>query len=157
MVSDTMVIRAPKNVVWKYIASHPLNTSHSDYWLFNIGLPCPVQSTIAADSIGAERKCVFSNGATFDERIVESKPEEIFTFDIVKQPDDPEIIGHIVVQRGQFILQENPDGTTTLIGNSWYRLNVYPVWYYDLWAVDITRHVHLRVMNHIKALSENDL
>lgn len=156
MVSDTMIIHAPKKIAWKYVASHPLNTREPDYWLFNIGLPCPVQSTISADSIGAQRKCIFSNGATFDERIVENKPEEIFTFDIVKQPADPEIIGHIVVQRGQFILKENSDGTTTLIGNSWYKLNVYPVWYYDLWAVDITRNVHLRVMNHIKTLAEND-
>jgi len=58
MVSDTMIIHAPKKVVWKYIASHPLNASQSEYWLFNIGLPCPVQSTVTADSIGAERKCV---------------------------------------------------------------------------------------------------
>lgn len=157
MVSDTMIIRAPKNVVWKYIASHPFNARKPDYWLFNVGLPWPVKSTVTADSVGAERKCVFSNGVTFEERIVESTPEEIFVFDIVKQPADPEIIGHIVVQRGEFILHENADGTTTLIGNSWYRLNVYPAWYYDLWATDITRNVHLHVMNHIKILSENDL
>ncbi len=34
---------------------------------------------------------------------------------------------------------------------------VYPSWYYNLWAEDITREVHLLVMNHIKSLAENDV
>lgn len=157
MVSDEIVINAPKEVVWKYVAQHPVNTTESSYWLFNIGLPCPVQSTITADEVGAERKCIFSNGATFDEVIVENAKDSVFTFDVVRQPADPEIIGHINIERGQFILKENVDGTTTLIGNSWYTLKVYPVWYYDLWAIDITRNVHIRVMEHIKRLAEKDV
>ncbi len=156
-VSDQIIINAPKEVVWKYIAAHPVNTTKPDYWLFNIGLPCPVQSTVTSDIVGAKRKCVFSNNATFDEVVVESDKNNLFTFDIVKQPADPEIIGHINIQRGRFILKENKDGTTTLIGTSWYALKVYPVWYYDLWAVDITRNVHLRVMKHIKMLAEKDV
>ena len=89
--------------------------------------------------------------------MVQSEKENVYTFDIYKQPDDPEIIGHIEIRRGKFILRENPDGSTRLIGKSWYRLKVYPVWYYDMWAEDITREVHLRVMNHIKTLAENDV
>jgi len=157
MVSDELVIHAPPSVVWQYVAAHPLNEAKSEYWLFDVGLPRPVQSTISADSVGAERKCIFSNGATFDEVIVQNDRDSVFTFDIVKQPVDPEIIGHINIERGQFILQGNTDGTTTLIGNSWYTLKVYPAWYYDLWAVDVTRNVHLRVMYHIKRLAEHDV
>lgn len=157
MVSDEMVINAPKEIVWKYVAQHPVNTTAPSYWLFNIGLPCPIQSTTTSDTIGAERKCIFSNGATFDEIVVEYKTDSLFTFDIIKQPDDPEIIGHINIERGQFILKENANGTTTLIGNSWYSLKVFPVWYYDLWAIDITRNVHIRVMEHIKSLAEKDV
>jgi hypothetical protein len=157
MVSDEIIIHAPKDIVWKYVAQHPRNTCKSDYWLFNIGLPCPVQSIVTGDTLGSERKCIFSNGATFDEIIVESEIYSRFTFDILKQPDDPEIIGHINIERGQFLLKANQDGTTTLIGNSWYTLNVYPAWYYDIWAVDITRNVHIRVMKHIKELAEKDV
>ncbi len=157
VVTDEITINAPRQAVWKYVAAHPLNTREPDYWLFRIGLPNPIQSTITADSVGAERKCVFSNGATFDEVIVDNVPDSLFTFDIIKQPVDPEIIGHIEIRRGQFILAENPDGTTRLLGKSWYRLMVYPSWYYDIWAEDITREVHLRVMNHIKILAENDV
>lgn len=157
MVSDELVIDAPSHIVWKYVGAHPLNTTKPDYWLFNIGLPYPTQSTVSGNTVGSERKCIFSNGATFDEIIVETKQDSIFTFDIVRQPEDPEIIGHINIERGQFILKSNPDGTTTLVGNSWYTLKVYPAWYYDLWAVDITRNVHIRAMNHIKALAEHDV
>ena len=157
VVTDEITINAPREVVWKYVAAHPLNTTEPGYWLFRVGLPNPIQSTVTADTVGAERKCVFSNGATFDEIIVESIRDSVFTFDIVKQPHDPEIIGHIEIRRGQFILEDNVDGTTRLIGKSWYRLMVYPSWYYDLWATDITREVHIRVMNHIKTLAENDV
>ncbi len=156
-VSDEIIINAPRNIVWKYVAEHPVNTNESEYWLFEIGLPSPVYSTVTSVTIGGKRKCVFSNGTVFDEIIMESSRDSLFTFNILKQPEDPEIIGHIEIQRGQFILRENPNGTTTLIGNSWYKLKVYLVWYYDLWAVDITRNVHIRVMKHIKDLAENDV
>lgn len=157
MVSDEIIINAPKKDVWKYVAAYPLNTSEPEYWLFKIGLPNPVQSTVSGHFVGASRKCIFSNSATFDEKITEYKTNESLTFNIKKQPDDPEIIGHIEILQGQFILRENANGTTTLIGNSWYKLNVYPVWYYDWWAEDITRNVHIRVMKHIKQLAEKNI
>ena len=156
-VTDEMTINAPPERVWKYVAEHPVNTTRPDYWLFKVGLPSPVQSIVTGDTVGSERKCIFSNGATFDELVVESKHARRYTFDICKQPEDPEIIGHIEIRRGQFILEGNADGTTRLVGKSWYRLKVYPVWYYDIWAEDITREVHLRVMEHIKILAENDV
>ena len=156
-VTDEMTINASPERVWKYVAEHPVNTTRPDYWLFKVGLPNPVQSIVTGDTVGSERKCIFSNGATFDELVVESKHARRYTFDICKQPEDPEIIGHIEIRRGQFILEGNADGTTRLVGKSWYRLKVYPVWYYGIWAEDITREVHLRVMEHIRILAENDV
>jgi hypothetical protein len=157
VVTDEFVVDAPRHIVWKYVSAHPVNMSKNDYWLFRIGLPSPIQSTVTGDSIGADRKCIFSNGATFDERVSEIMCDSLYTFDVVRQPEDPEIIGHIQILRGQFILKKNLDGSTQLIGKSWYKLRVYPAWYYDFWAEDITREVHLRVMKHIKRLAENDV
>jgi hypothetical protein len=157
MVSDEITINASKEKVWKYVAAHPVNNENPEYWLFRVGLPNPVQSTVSAYCKGANRKCIFSNNAVFEETMVEYYKDSLLTFDIDKQPEDPEIIGHIDIQRGQFILKENKDGSTTLIGNSWYRLMVYPVWYYDIWAEDITREVHKRAMKHIKKLAEKDV
>ena len=82
-------------------------------------------------------------------------PNERLTFDIIEQPTDPEAYGHITLHRGRFELRDNHDGTTTLIGSSWYTLHVRPLWYFDWWTRDMTRAVHLRVMKHVKQLAES--
>lgn len=154
MVADRIVINAPVNEVWKHVVAYKRIKTENKYWLFKIGMPSPVESTAEGYYLGAKRKCIFSNGYVFDEKIVTYEENKNLTFDITDQPRDPEIMGHIDILRGQFILKDNGDNTTTLTGNSWYRLYVFPVWYYDIWAKSITRNVHLRVMDHIKELSE---
>jgi hypothetical protein len=154
-VSDEVVIHAPVSKVWKYVTAYKRNIHPNKYWLFRVGMPSPVQSTADGFYVGANRKCIFSNGYIFDEKIVTYEPNVNLTFDITRQPRNPEIMGHIDILRGQFILKDNGNGSTTLIGNSWYELHVFPTWYYDIWAKSITRNVHLRVMDYIKELSEN--
>jgi uncharacterized protein YndB with AHSA1/START domain len=153
-VADVVVINAPPAEVWKYVVAYKRIETPSKYWLFRMGMPSPVQSTADGYYLGAKRKCIFSNGYVFDEKIVTYDVNKNLTFDITNQPRDPEIMGHIDILRGQFLLTDNHDGTTTLTGNSWYRLYVFPVWYYDAWAESVTRNVHLRVMEHIKQLAE---
>ncbi|PWS30250.1 SRPBCC family protein [Pedobacter paludis] len=154
MVSDEIVINAPPSKIWKNVVAFDKIKQPNKYWLFKIGMPSPMQTTVTGYKYGAGRKCIFSNGYTFDEKIVAFDVNKNLTFDIVGQPQDPEIMGHIDINRGQFLLKDNGNGTTTLIGNSWYNLRVFPIWYYDVWAESITRNVHLRVMDHIKKLSE---
>ncbi|MBX2895217.1 MAG: hypothetical protein KF763_07235 [Cyclobacteriaceae bacterium] len=157
LVSDTLIVNAPIEKVWPHVVEYKPITSKENYWLFKIGMPSPVQSTVDGYEAGAGRKCIFSNGYVFDEKMVVFKPNDELTFDIISQPHDPEIMGHIDIVRGQFILKNNGDGTTTVIGNSWYKLYVFPGWYFNLWSESITRNVHLRVMEHIKILSEQDV
>ncbi len=157
MVSDTMTINAPSEKVWQYVVAYEPIKEKENYWLFQAGMPSPVQSTVDCFCQGGGRKCIFSNGYVFDEKMVVYKPNIDLTFDITHQPRDPEIMGHIDILRGQFLLKDNGDGTTTLTGNSWYRLYVMPTWYFDTWASSITRNVHLRVMEHIKKLSEKNV
>jgi|JI10StandDraft_1071094.scaffolds.fasta_scaffold02887_21 hypothetical protein len=154
LVSDTMIVNAPIEKVWPFVVEYEPITLKENYWLFQIGMPSPVQSTVDGHEAGAGRKCIFSNGYVFDEKMIVYKPNEELTFDILTQPHDPEIMGHIDILRGQFLLKDNGDGTTTVIGNSWYKLYVFPGWYFNLWSKSITRNVHLRVMEHIKILSE---
>lgn len=153
-ITDRVVIRAKPQKVWKYIGGYPAITTKPDYWLFKMGLPAPVQSTISSKTVGADRKCIFEGNVVFDEKITELEPNKKLTFDVTHQPKYPEINGHFVLDRGQFLLHDNGDGTTTLIGTSWYQLKVYPSLYFDLWAQDVIRNVHLRVMNHVKELAE---
>lgn len=154
MVADEMVIQAAPEEVWKHVVAFEKIEKENNYWLFKIGMPSPMATTVEGYSVGAGRKCIFSNGYIFDEKIVTFEPGQDLTFDITGQPRDPEIMGHIDILRGQFLLKDNGNGTTTLTGNSWYRLHVFPSWYYNIWARSITRNVHLRVMEHIRDLSE---
>lgn len=154
-VSDTMIVNAPVEKVWPLVVEYEPITAEEKYWFFRIGMPSPVQSTVDGHEAGAGRKCIFSNGYVFDEKMIVYKPNEELTFDITHQPRDPEIMGHIDILRGQFLLKDNGDGTTTLIGNSWYKLYVFPAVYFDAWAESVTRNVHLRVMDHIKTQAES--
>lgn len=153
-VSDVVVIHAPPAQVWAHLATVPPISEKPSFWLFRLGLPYPVQSTVNGQGVGAARRCVFSQDDVFEEKITAWEPNQKLTFDVTSQPRDPEILGHARVLRGQFLLHDNGDGTTTLTGTSWYELYVYPSWYYDLWASQIARQVHLRVMDHIKTLCE---
>jgi len=154
MVSDELIINASPDRIWKNVVAFERIKQENKYWLFKVGMPSPVESTVTGYHLGAGRKCIFSNGYVFDEQIVTYDENRNLTFDVTHQPRDPEIMGHIDILRGQFILKDNGNGTTTLVGNSWYKLYVFPTWYYDIWAKSITRNVHWRVMEHIKELSE---
>jgi hypothetical protein len=154
VVTDRILIHAPAAKVWPHVLAFPEIPERPDYWIFRLGLPYPTTTTNGGNFVGADRQCSFSNGVVIKERVAELIPNERLTFDVVEQPTDPEAYGHITLHRGQFVLEDNHDGTTTLIGSSWYTLHVRPRWYFDIWTRDMTRAVHLRVMNHIKRLSE---
>jgi polyketide cyclase/dehydrase/lipid transport protein len=154
IVTDRILIQAPPAKVWPHVLTFPEIPDTPDYWIFRVGLPYPTTTTNGGNFVGADRQCIFSNGVVIKERVAEFVPNEKLTFDVAEQPIDPEAYGHITLHRGQFILQDNHDGTTTLIGSSWYTLHVRPRWYFDLWTRDMTRAVHRRVMHHIRRLAE---
>lgn len=154
VVTERILIQAPLAKVWPHVLAFPEIPDPPHYWIFRLGLPYPTTTTNGGNFVGADRQCIFSNGVVIKERVAEFVPNAKLTFDVAEQPTDPEAYGHITLHRGQFLLQDNCDGTTTLVGSSWYTLHVRPRWYFDLWTCDMTRAVHRRVMNHIKRLSE---
>jgi hypothetical protein len=154
MAEDEIVVGAPAAEVWKHVMEFPPIEKPSTYWIDRIGMPSALSTTCEGEWVGAHRRCIFSNGVALEERVAELEHERLMTFDITEQPRDPELLGHLDLHRGQLELRENGDGSTTLIGRSWYTLHVRPLWYFDFWTRDITRHVHMRVMEHIKQLSE---
>jgi hypothetical protein len=156
VVTDEIRIAAPPSRVWPHVLAFPEIREKPGYWLFRLGLPYPVDTTNAGDFVGADRACRFSGGAVFREKVAALEPGKRLAFDIVEMPRDPELLGHLDAHRGQFELRDNGDGTTTLIGSTWYTLHVRPAVYFDWWTHDIFRAVHLRVMRHIQQLSENE-
>jgi hypothetical protein len=156
VVADEILIHAPPAKVWPHITSFPEIVATPKFWLFRLGLPRPMSTTCTGNYVGADRRCIFSEGAVFRETVAEITPREILTFDIVESPPDPELIGHLTPHRGQFELRDNHNGTTTLIGRTWYTLHVRPVWYFDWWTRYIFRAVHLRVMENVCEQSERE-
>ncbi len=154
VITDELLIHVPPNKVFPFVVQFPPITDAQSHWLNHFGLPEPVQSTSDGAFVGANRQCIFSNGLIFPERITELVPNQKLTFIVTEQPRDPELLGHFFLHSGQFELRDNHDGTTTLIGRSWYTLRVSPNWYFDIWTKDVVRHVHLRVMQHIAHLAE---
>lgn len=155
IVSDTLVINAPPGKVWPHVVAFDPIEAEPEFWMFKLGMPKPMQTTVDCYAQGCGRKCIFNDSIIFDERMTVFEPEKNLTFEVTRQPRDPEILGHIDITKGQFILVGNGNGTTTLVGNSWYKLYVFPAWYYDLWAESITRNVHIRVMEQVKRLAES--
>ena len=155
VVTDEIHIHAPPSKVWPNVLAFPEITELPRYWIFRLGLPAPMKTTNSGNYVGADRQCIFSDGIVIQERVAEFEPGKKLTFDVTEQPTHPEAYGHITLHRGQFVLRDNHDGTTTLLGSSWYTLHVRPLWYFDLWTRDMTRAVHLRVMEHVRRLSES--
>jgi len=153
-VTDQILIRATPDKVWPHVLAFSEIPDPPDYWIFRIGLPYPTQTTNGGNFVGADRQCMFSDGIVIKERVAEFVPQQKLTFDIIEQPTHPEAYGHITLHRGRFVLRDNRDGTTTLFGSSWYTLHVRPRWYFDLWTRNMTRAVHLRVMNNVRRLAE---
>lgn len=154
VVTDALLIHAPPSQVWPHVLEFPAITEQPGYWLFQLGLPYPELTTGGGEAVGASRECRFSKGAVFGETVARVEPHRFLTFDIVSIPPDPELVGHLDPHRGEFELRDNGDGTTTLVGRTWYTLHVRPTWYFDAWTHSIFREVHLRVMRHIKTLAE---
>jgi hypothetical protein len=94
---------------------------------------------------------VFTNGTFVEPIEIWDAPREL-RFGVERQPES--IAPYLSVERGQFLLKDNGDGTTTLRGTTWYRLRTFPIAYWRLWSETFLHAIHLRVLEHVKALSE---
>jgi hypothetical protein len=66
----------------------------------------------------------------------------------------PHLEGHFLSRKGEFLLEPMPDGGTRLIGTTWYEHKLWPDAYWRVWSDSIIHTIHLRVLRHVKSLSE---
>ena len=156
VVTTRVRVNATPAQVGKYIVAFPPLDKPSDFWLCRIGLPYPVETTASGATVGSARQCRFSGGITVDERISEVIPGRSVAFDVTRQPRYPEVADHATLHRGRITVEDNGDGTTTLVGTSWYSLHVFPAAYFGPWGDYLIHGVHYRVFDHIKTLAERD-
>jgi hypothetical protein len=63
--------------------------------------------------------------------------------------------GYLISKQGQLLLTPLPNGHTLLEGTTWYQHGLWPEMYWTAWSQAIIHRIHVRVLNHIKNLSES--
>jgi hypothetical protein len=62
--------------------------------------------------------------------------------------------GYFQARQGQFELTPQPDGTTRLVGTTWYSHGLRPEPYWRLWSDLMVHAIHRRVLDHIRREAE---
>jgi hypothetical protein len=165
-VTTSMVVHAPPDVVWRSVVSFP-DLAPPTETIFKLGVAYPTRARIEGAGVGAVRYCEFSTGA-FVEPITTWQAPRTLAFDVSRNPAPmrelspyPHLVtahlkGYLNAEHGQFRLVQLRDGSTLLIGTTWYRDAVWPTAYWRLWSDAFIHTIHRRVLDHIKHLAERE-
>jgi len=85
---------------------------------------------------------------------VAQQPAPMFEMSPYKHVHPPHLEGALRSTRGEFLLEELPDGQTRLIGNTWYEFDMYPHAYWTLWSDLMIHRIHTRVLEHVRRHAE---
>jgi hypothetical protein len=163
-VRSAVEVAAPPDVVWRSVVSFSDIPSPSE-WLFRAGIAYPLRATIEGRGVGAVRHCVFTTGPFVEPIAVWDEPRRL-GFDVVSLPPPmqewtpyrhlrpPHLDGFLRAERGEFRLTQLSSGRTRLEGSTWYRHNMWPAAYWQLWSDAIIHRIHLRVLRHIRREAE---
>ncbi len=163
-VKTEIVINAKPERVWKHVVAFAELPPPTEA-LFKTGIAYPTRARIEGHGVGATRYCMFSTGE-FVEPITEWDEPRLLQFDVSGQPpvmnewsvyrnlQPPHLENYLTSRKGQFLLTALPDGTTRLEGTTWYQNRFWPAAYWHLWSDFIIHRIHMRVLFHIKHLSE---
>jgi uncharacterized membrane protein YhaH (DUF805 family) len=151
-VVETVVhVAATPETVFHHVVSFP-PLGDPPAGLFDLGLPRPLAATIDGQGEAAIRRCHFTSG-TFVEPIEVWRPGEELTFGVSEEPRQHS--DYLTVTRGQFRMERSADGTTRLIGRTWYRLKLGPAAYWRPLAEWGLHTIHGHVLAHVKRLAES--
>ncbi|MBM3871407.1 MAG: hypothetical protein FJ392_10655 [Verrucomicrobia bacterium] len=164
-VKSSLEVSAPPTQVWKNVVAFTELPAPTEL-LFRLGIAYPLRAEMFGSGPGAVRYCVFSTGPFVEPIEVWDEPR-LLRFGVTKNPPPmeewtpyehvhpPHLDGFLASERGQFQLVALPNGGTRLEGTTWYRHNMWPVAYWQLWSDYIIHRIHLRVLNHIKTRAES--
>lgn len=163
-VRTSIEIEAPASEVWRNVIAFS-DIADAPEWLFRTGIAYPLRARIRGHGPGAVRYCIFTTGAFVEPIDVWDEPHRLgFAVTHTPAPMDelspyasvrpPHLDGFLVSQRGEFLLERVGTGKTRLTGTTWYRNRLYPSMYWRVWSDEIIHRIHLRVLRHIRTLSE---
>jgi len=166
LVTSSIEVNAPPEVVWRNVVTFAqLPEPHE--LLFKSGIAYPIRAEIHGTGVGAVRYCVFSTGPFVEPITVWDEPH-LLEFSVSQIPSPmqelspypglhpPHLDGFFASKKGHFVLTALPGGRTRLTGETWYSHNLWPETYWAVWSDEIIHRIHLRVLNHVKELSEKD-
>jgi uncharacterized membrane protein YhaH (DUF805 family) len=164
-VTTSLLIDAPPERVWPHVVSFSPLPSERD-WILHTGIAYPTRARIDGKGVGAIRHCIFTTGE-FIEPVEVWDENRLLRFSVAQQPEPMEELspyphlktthldGYLQSHEGELRLTAMPGGRTLLEGTTWYTDRIWPSSYWRLWSDLIIHHIHLRVLNHIKNLSEH--
>ena len=163
-VSTSIVVKATPQEVWPHVIAFAELPPPTEA-LFQTGIAYPTRARIEGRGVGAVRHCIFSTGEFVEPITVWDEPR-LLQFDVRNQPPvmnewspykdlhPPHLENYLSSRKGQFLLTPLPDGTTRIEGTTWYQNRFWPAAYWHWWSDYIIHRIHMRVLLHIKNLSE---
>jgi hypothetical protein len=162
-VVSTIEIDAPIEKVWRVVIAFP-EIEQEPEGILRLGFAYPISADIQGTGPGATRHCNFNTG-TFVEPITTWQEPNLLAFDVKEQPASmietspyehlhAAHLDYLRSQRGQFRLFEK-DGKTIVEGTTFYTHDIAPDIYWRLFSDEIIHQIHMRVLNHIKRVSES--
>lgn len=164
VVRSSIEIAAPPERVWKNVIAFSELPPPTE-WYFKTGIAYPIRAEIVGSGPGAVRYCEFSTGPFVEPIEVWDEPR-LLRFSVAENPAPlnewspyahimpRHLHGYMTSKQGQFLLTPLPNGHTLLEGTTWYQHGLWPETYWTLWSQAIIHRIHMRVLRHIKALSE---
>ncbi len=163
-VRTKIIVNAPIQKVWENVVTFDKIEEPTD-WIFKTGIAYPTNATIVGEGVGAIRYCNFTTGS-FVEPITTWDEPNLLQFDVLEQPipmnefnpfwnvHPPHLDGYFKSHKGQFKLTQLSENKTELEGTTWYKVTIYPEFYWKTWSDFIVHRIHNRVLTHIKIKSE---
>ena len=163
-VKSSVVINAPPEKVWKNVVAFSELPPPREM-IFRCGVAYPIRAEIHGKGVGAVRYCNFSTGPFIEPIQVWDEPR-LLKFSATQNPEPlqewtpyreihpPHLDGYLESRGGQFRLVPLEGNRTLLEGTTWYYHHLWPADYWQVWSDHIIHTIHLRVLNHVKQLSE---
>jgi hypothetical protein len=163
-VYSSIEIAAPPETVWHNVVTFS-EIPEPREWFFHTGLAYPKRARIEGSGPGAVRYCEFSTGPFVEPITVWDEPR-LLRFNVTSNPPPmrewspygdvhpKHLEGYMISKQGQFLLTPLASGGTLLEGTTWYQHGLWPSQYWRVWSDAIIHRIHLRVLSHIKKLSE---
>ncbi|CAN5368421.1 hypothetical protein BH10CYA1_BH10CYA1_19800 [soil metagenome] len=159
-------IAAPPKIVWKYLIDFPRLKEPTEY-IFKTGIAYPIEAKIKGRGPGAIRECIFTTGKFVEPIEIWNEPK-LLRFGVLEQAPPmhelslypklhpPHLDHYLLAKQGQFRLNQTDPNHTVLYGTTWYQNRMGPGGYWRLWSDWIIHSIHMRVLNHVKTLSETE-